>query len=250
MERPKHIVAFIVILLVAPKPAAASWKTEIYQSYIENRMDRWQLIIDRMESEKTEQKDYLSQLVNYQYGYIGWCLGNNKTELAREYLDKAEKNLDLLSKTGMNPSVVHAYESAFYGFKIGLSRIKAPFFGPRSIKHAELAIELDEQNPLGYIQYGNSQFYMPPVFGGSKVEAIKYFEKAEKLMEQDAEDLKNDWNYLSLLTLIAQSYEEIKQYRKAGNYYQKILDIEPEFSWVKNELYPGLLKKLEKENYE
>jgi len=34
--------------------------------------------------------------------------------------------------------------------------------------------------------------------------------------------------------------------RYAKKYYEKILKIEPEFLWVKNELYPQLLKKIKK----
>ncbi len=242
MERQKYFIASFIVVLFAFSPAPDSWKKEIYQAYIGNYMNRWQNIIDKMEQEKVNEKDFLSQLVNYQYGYIGWCIGNDKDDLAREYLDKAEKNLDLLSKQNANPSTIHAYESAFYGFKIGLSRIRAPFYGPRSIRHAEQAIELDANNPLGHIQYGNSQFYMPSVFGGSKKEAISHFQKAEELMEQHPEALKNNWNYLSLLTLIAQSFEEMEQYDKAEDYYRKILKIEPDFSWVKDELYPAFIK--------
>jgi tetratricopeptide (TPR) repeat protein len=244
MERPKHIIISIILILITIAPALASRKTEIYQAYIYNKMERWQNIIDKMEREKISEKDYLSQLVNFQYGYIGYCIGNDKTDLAKEYLDKAEKNLELLSKENANPSVIHAYESAFYGFKIGFNRLRAPFYGPRSIKHAELAIELDKKNPLGYIQYGNSQFYMPSIFGGSKEEAIKYFRIAQELMEQDSEGIRNNWNYLSLLTLIAQSFEEMKQYKNAQDYYEKVLTVEPNFSWVKNELYPSLLEKM------
>lgn len=244
MERPKHIIVSIILLSVTIAPAFASRKTEIYKAYIGNKMDRWQNIIDKMEQEKIYEEDFLAQLVNFQYGYIGYCIGNDKTEMAKEYLEKAEKNLKLLSKEDANPSVIHAYESAFYGFKIGFNRLRAPFYGPRSIKHAELAIELDKKNPLGYIQYGNSQFYMPPIFGGSKKEAIKYFQKAQELMEQDSERIENDWNYLSLLTLIAQSFEEMEQYKQAQDYYEKILNVEPDFLWVKNELYPSFLQKL------
>ena len=244
MERAKHSIVSIILILITISPVFASPKTEIYKAYIGNRMDRWQNIIDKMEQEKVNEKDFLSQLVNYQYGYIGWCIGNNKNEPAKEYLGKAEWNLKLLSKADANPSVIHAYESAFYGFKIGLSRIRAPFYGPRSIKHAQQAIELDKNNPLGYIQYGNSQFYMPAIFGGSKQEAINHFQKAQELMEQDTEGIENDWNYLSLLTLIARSFEEMGQYEQAQEYYEKILNVEPEFSWVKNELYPTFLQKM------
>jgi tetratricopeptide (TPR) repeat protein len=120
--------------------------------------------------------------------------------------------------------------------------MKAPFLGPKSIKHSKLAMEQNPENPMGYIQYGNSQFYMPPVFGGSKQEAINHFKKAELLMENG--NIKNDWNYLSLLALIGQSYSALNDYKNAKMYYEKALKTEPNFLWVKKELMPELLKKM------
>jgi tetratricopeptide (TPR) repeat protein len=97
---------------------------------------------------------------------------------------------------------------------------------------------------MGYIQNGNSQFYMPPVFGGSKTEAVAHFKKAEILMESNKAQLVNDWNYLSLLALIGQSYFAMEDYKNAKIYYEKALNVEPNFLYVKNELLPELIKKL------
>ncbi len=244
MERAKYFMIVILLLISEIAPASGSRKAEIYKAYTGNKMDRWKEIIDQMEQEKATEKDFLAELVNYQYGYIGWCIGMDKTDAAKEYLTMAEQNLGQLERMNAGTSLIHAYQSAFYGFKIGLSRIRAPFYGPRSVKHARQAIEDNSSEPLGYIQYGNSQFYMPAVFGGSKEEAIVYFQKAQELMEQDADKIKNDWNYLSLLTLIAQSFEEIGQYSQAQEYYEKILKFEPRFLWVKDELYPAFQQKI------
>ncbi len=229
--------------MVFPLLLAASEKTRIYQAFIHNRMEDWKAVIDDMESHKTSETARLAKLVNYQYGYIGYCLGVEKDKEARNYLEKAEKNLDMLEDEGYRPSDIHAYKSAFYGYKIGLSPIKAPIFGPKSVKQAELAIEADSTNPMGYIQQGNAQFYMPPIFGGSKTEAIKKFGKALQLMKQNGESVENDWNYLSLLVLIAQSYEEMEKWEQAEKYYMQALAAEPDFKWVKDELLPGLIKK-------
>jgi len=103
---------------------------------------------------------------------------------------------------------------------------------------------MNSKIPFGHVQYGIAYFYMPAMFGGSKTVAIEHFLDALKLMEANQEALSNDWNYLNLLTLIGQSYQEIKEYDKAKLFYQKALDKEPNFLWVKNELMPELLKKM------
>ncbi len=243
MERQKYLLVALVIVSQTNIFAENDWKKRIYKAYIENDMQEWQKTIDSMQDQQDKSQDFLMQLINFQYGYVAWSIGNDKPGLAKKYLALAEKNLDSIQNENYKSSK-SAYQSAFYGFKIGLNKIRAPILGPRSVKSAEQAIEEDDQNPLGYIQYGNSQFYMPAIFGGSKKVAIEYFRKAEKLMAFEQELLKNDWNYLSLLTQIAQSYEQIGELEHAKHYYEKILFIEPEFSWVKDELYPQFINRI------
>lgn len=241
MER--KIGVLIVILVLVPMLLSASFKTRIYQAYISNNMQIWKTVIDEMENCKTKEDSFLSELVNYEYGFIGYCLGINDNQSAEKYLDLAELNLNELEKRGYPATVIGAYRSAFYGYKIGVSPIKAPFIGPKSIKQGEQSIKNDPQHPLGYIQLGNAQFFMPTIFGGSKTQAIAYFQQAEKLMEASPEIWVNEnWNYLNLLTLIGQSYEAIKEYKKAEIYFTKALEHEPNFNWVKNELLPKLEK--------
>ena len=245
MERPKYILCMIVMLSTGFSPVSASWKKQVYDAYINGDMKQWKLLIDEMEKQKILQRNYIIELVNYQYGYTAWSTGKDNTSEARKYLELAESNLDWLSKNSKtDESLVHAYHSAFYGFRIGFSKIMAPVHGPKSVTHAKKAIELDESNPMGYIQYGNSQYYMPAVFGGSKKTAIEYYQKAQGIMEQSPSETEYNWNYLNLLTLIAQAFHETGNVSEAKRYYEKILGIEPAFLWVKNELYPEILKQI------
>jgi len=92
---------------------------------------------------------------------------------------------------------------------------------------------------------GNSEFYLPAAFGGSKKEAIEYFLKAKELIEKDSASLSDDWNYLSLLIVIGQTYTYLKDYVSAQKVYVGILELEPGFLYVKDDLYPKLLKKME-----
>jgi tetratricopeptide (TPR) repeat protein len=246
MERKTGYI--ILMLILVPMFLTASFRSRIYQAYISNTMQDWKAVVDEMETSQANDNEFLAELVNYEYGYIGYCLGIDENKTAEKYLGLAEKNLERLARQGYSPSVIAAYRSAFYGYKIGLSPLKAPFIGPKSVSQAESSIKMDPQNPLGYIQFGNAQFYMPAVFGGSKTEAIKYFQKAEQLMENNPDDWVNEnWNYLSLLTLIGQSYEAMQDYKKAETYYRKALNKEPGFSWVKKELLPKIEKTLKNE---
>lgn len=241
MERVKNILACI-LLIFCFSDLKGDYKSAIYDSYIGNNMVKWRAVIDEMNEERNKSNEFILELINYQYGYIAWCIGEGHHEMGEKYLSIAENNLEYLENISFKLSLVYSYRSAFYGYRIGLNRLRAPFLGPRSVKYAKMAIELDPQNPYGYIQYGNSQFYMPAIFGGSKTLALEYFEKAEKLMEADKEKIKEDWNYLNLLAFIGRVYTETGDFNMAKAYYDKILKIEPSFLWVKNELYPELLK--------
>jgi hypothetical protein len=210
-------------------------------------MELWKNVLDRMESQQNSDESFIAELVNYQYGYIGWCIGNKNFRTAGEYLDKAEKIIEILGKSKKHESLVQAYRSAFYGFRIGIHALKAPFLGPKSVASAKKAVALDQHNPFGHIQYGNCYNYMPAFYGGSKTVAIESYRKAEKLMEQDKGQITGDWNYLNLLSLIGQTYEETGKFDEAKYYYNKILRIEPAFDWVKHGLLPGLVKKMKNE---
>jgi tetratricopeptide (TPR) repeat protein len=223
---------------------ATSYKNKIYDAYISNNMPKWKTIIDEMESLKRTDAAFMLELVNFQYGYIGYCIGSENMVEAGKYLELAVDNLAKLEKKGVELSQISAYKSAFYGYEIGINKLKAPFIGPKSIKYSKLSMEQNPQNPMGYIQYGNSQFYMPPVFGGSKTEAIEHFIKAEKLMEKDKEKIRNDWNYLNLLALIGQSYFAMEDYKNAKIYFEKALNVEPDFLLIKIDLLPKLMTKL------
>ncbi len=247
MERKKYtLILMITFTSMYSLSLSAQYKTAIYDAYINSTMNEWKSTIDKMEQQEKKSDEFLLELINYQYGYIAWCLGNNEKKQAKTYLKLAEDNLENMEKLSSHPSYVSAYKAAFYGYSIGLNKLKAPFVGPKSIDAAKQAMKKNPDNPYGFIQYANAQFYMPPIFGGSKSEALEYYKQAQDIMERDKEQLKKNWNYLSLLTNMAQAYTEIKEYDKADEYYKHILTIEPNFNWVKNELYPNFIKREKK----
>lgn len=243
MERTKYILILLLLICSSAK-AQTDYKTEIYKSFVNNDMPKWKSTIDQMNLQSSKTNDIVLELVNYQYGYIAWCLGNEKDEEAEKYLKLITTNVESLEKQNFKPSYILSYKSALIGFELGLAWYKAPFIGPKSITYAENAIKTDKTNPFGYIQYANSQFYMPETFGGSKPLAIEYYKIAKMIMEKDNYYLSNNWNYLNLLTTIAQAYTAVENYELAKKYYEKIIKLEPNYNWVKKELYPELLKKM------
>lgn len=241
MERTKYLI-LIWIFLSGMVPVAASPASEVYRAYISNDMPAWKRVIDRLALQKINESQDLLDLVNFQYGYIAYSIGERDYATAKKYLTQAEKNLEILEGRNYRLSSVHAYKSAFYGYRIGMNKLSAPILGPKSVSHARQAMKLDQQDPMGFIQAGNAEFYMPAAFGGSKAKALELFLHAKNCMEKNQASIRENWNYLGLLAMIGISYRELKQYRQAKATFEKILETEPRFLWVKNELYPELLK--------
>jgi hypothetical protein len=242
MKAKKIILPFILLLLSAQM--FADNMSEIYSAYISNRMDLWKKTIDGMQATQTKDNEFLLELINYQYGYIGYCLGFDKEKEAQKYLSLAEDNVSILEKKGYKLHILDAYRSAFYFFRISLNKLSAPFNGPKSLNYARKSVENNSDNYFGYVQLGNAYFYMPHAFGGSKKTAFENFDKARKLMESDPVLLKNNWNYLSLLVIIAQSHAYLGENEKAKALYEYILELEPGFLYVKDDLYPKLISKI------
>ncbi len=243
----KKIVLILFLTLILTKIIAqTSDKQIIYKAYIDGKMSVWKTHIDKMQATPKKTNAYRLELVNYQYGYIAWCIGSDKDDEAEVYLNIALDHIEALENQIYQIHILNAYKSAFWGFKIGLAMYKAPFLGPESMEFAELSVKNNPNNYFGYIQLGNIEYYMPSTFGGSKVRALEYYIKAEKIMYANTELTNSNWNYLSLLVTIAQAFEHFKQYETAKLYYEKCLKIEPNFKWVKNQLYPELTKKMSK----
>lgn len=239
----KFPLTFILLGLFAFSIQASN-KDDIYNCYVNNRMPDWKSLIDQLNSKSDKSNELLLELVNYQYGYIGWCLEKGRKDEALDYLKLADENVKRLESVKFELSLVNAYKAAFYGYHIALSKFSAPFIGPKSSDCAKLAVQLDPNQPFGYIQLGNVKFHSPSLMGGSKSEGLVYYLKARTMMEKNGAQIRSDWNYLSLLVMIARAYIATNDLAKAKLMYEEILKFEPGFSWVRDDLYPLLLKKM------
>jgi tetratricopeptide (TPR) repeat protein len=244
MERKKYLLITVVISICSLVFGQSN--KAIYKAYAYGNMNKWKFSMDSVDVDKKKTNKDLLDLVNYQYGYIAWCIGNEKTDEAERYLKKATDNIEKLERQKYNLSMLYSYKAAFIGFEIGMAPYKAPFIGSKSLDYAKKSVSLDPLNPLGYFQLGNIAYYTPKIFGGSKNDAMEHYLKALKLMETNREYILNNWNYLNLLATIIKAYLELNEYEAAKKYCLKTLALEPGFDWVKNNLYPQVLKKMKK----
>jgi hypothetical protein len=214
-------------------------RSDIYQVFINKDTKGWKTVLDRMEKEPVKTNASLLELINYEYGYVGWCLNANNEKEGLIYMRLAEKQLDYLEKIGYKKSSVQAYKSIFMGFRMIVSPIKVPFLGMKCISCSQTAFELDKNNPIAVMQVGNMLYYRPRKFGGSKMAALNFYQKAEKLWESSGATT-GEWNYLNLLALMGMAYRETGLLEKAKAYGDKVRLLEPRFKWLNAYSYPSL----------
>ena len=245
MKRPKCIKYLIVLLLTVQGILVAQEnpRERVYQALIHDRMDEWDKVIVEMSSRKSSLSDKeLGELVNYYYGYSGWLMEEGPKKKAKTYVAEADALIDELLLKHPDESDLYAFKGAFFAYKISLNPIKAPFMGGQSMDNIDRAVELGPERPQAWIERGNALFYMPKAFGGSKEKAVEAYAKAIRYMEEDPESLHNNWMYLNVLMILAQGYEKIDNYKMAKSTYDKLLLVEPRFSYVRDEAYPAFMK--------
>lgn len=240
MERKIHIGLLTVLLLLGISAGASTPQALIYRAYSEGDMALWKRVVDRMDARPEKSSRFMLELVNYQYGYIAWAIGNERTDEARNYIQRADKYLDTLEGRGYRLADVYAYRAALLGFQISITPHRTPMLGPRSMRYARRAVEADPNAYMGHVQLGHIAYFMPAIMGGSKEQAIQHYLNALRRLVGDGEPPENEWNYLNLLITIGQAYQAVENYTMAKRFYLTVLRIVPDFAWVRDDLMPAL----------
>ena len=119
------------------------------------------------------------------------------------------------------------------------------FLGPKSSSLMEKAMKMNSLSPLIWKLYGNAKYHTPDAYGGSVDEAVKAYEKAIDLYEADPAKKQNNWLYLDTMAFLGQAYTRKQQSLKAVAIYEKAIEVEPSFSWIKYSLLPAAKKKVQ-----
>lgn len=224
--------------------AQSTTKKLFYKTYVNREMYKWGDLIRSVETNnppKTIEQKF--ELLNYYYGFTGYLMNRKQHETAQIYISKGQDLIDnILDIAPKNPTA-YSYKGAFYGFQMGLSKYKSVYLGPKCLVEIHKALKIDQNNVQALVDKGNVYFYSPAVLGGDKEDALQLYIRALNLMERNKETDHN-WNYLNLLTTIGIGYTKTAKLNEAKKIYEKILKIEPDFKWVKDDLYPNLIKKM------
>ncbi|MDI6704061.1 MAG: tetratricopeptide repeat protein [bacterium] len=170
---------------------------------------------------------YFLARVHYSLVNLFNCVKGDKKR-AERYLESSLKMCQKSIKLNKRFSDSYRLAGDIYG---RLLEFKNPIlygylYGSKAKRLVEKAIELDSQNPEGYLARGRNYFFAPPAFGGSKHKAIKDFEKAIELCPG---------YYMSYIWL-GEAYFSRGEKEEAKKLFEKALQLEPRSNWVKYEL--------------
>jgi tetratricopeptide (TPR) repeat protein len=161
------------------------------------------------------------------------------------HVDSATEILKSLISDNDSDAEVISLLGTVYGIQVSMDPGLGQSKGAQNIALTSKALGISPNNPRVLLQKGISKYSTPEFFGGSKEEAMDYFKNSISLFENtDEGDSKIDWGYLDALAWLGKSQTQLGDYDAAISTYNKALQNEPNFSWVKNGLLPAVQEKL------
>ncbi len=220
---------------------------------IQSGVDQWKLdtllnargIFERTLS--VREKDYLSHYylayADYRLCVMYFSQKDNKN--AAKYIDEGIDHLERSIELKPNFAESHALLASLYGFKIGLKWYLAMTLGPKSASCFDKAVQIDSLNPRVYLLLGISKYHTPGMFGGGMDKAKSNLLKSAQLYEYTtpADSLLPDWGHEEVYAWLGKICMDEKDYSQAENQFDKALQLNPEYSWVKYELKKELADK-------
>jgi tetratricopeptide (TPR) repeat protein len=187
----------------------------------------------------------------YFVGYAHYSLVNLPSEK-----ESKEQNADagivaLEEAVKLEPAFAdaHALLGSLYGQKAGGGMMAGMKYGQKSAVTMERAITLQPKNPRILMLEGISLFFKPAMWGGDKQKALTNLQRACELAEQGAcaakEATMPDWGHADVFAwkgvMFAKSDEADTDNAKAA--YERALQLQPNYAWVKFVLLPKLTTK-------
>ena len=120
------------------------------------------------------------------------------------------------------------------------------FIGPKAGKAIRKAMELAPDNPRVVLSAAIGDYNTPRMFGGNKESAMQGFQRAAELfaLEKPAEPVEPAWGHSEAYAWLGLAYMDRDEKEPAGAAFEKALEVNPDFGWVKYVLLP----ELEEEN--
>lgn len=177
--------------------------------------------------------------------YLGFALYRQAAVMhddpdLQRLLDAAEAALARSAAIRPLPET-HALLASVYGLRIGANPALGPSLGERSGEQRAIAERLGPGNPRVWLLQGIGAFFTPEAFGGGLERAGEYLDRSLELFEGDAPERPQPrWGRPDAHIWRGRVHEGLGQADQARAEYEAALALEPEYSWVRDVLLPGL----------
>ena len=212
-----------------------------YQGYLTTEKAPWEQAIEKINQDATLDKiEKLHATTEAQTGLLIYAMAHQDEETYDAVADNLEKKLKTIIKENAEDATALAKMAQLNGATMAFQSWKAMYLGPKSEKLVDRALKAESENADAWVQRANSRLFTPTMFGGDIDEAVECFEKAVRYYEVQP-DYAQNWRYLNALAWLGQAYQKVEQPSKAIATYQKALEVEPNFGWVKYKLMPQVI---------
>jgi tetratricopeptide (TPR) repeat protein len=155
---------------------------------------------------------------------------NGDADSASKALDSAIEQLESLTEQNLDDAESWILLAQTYGYKVNLSPMKSVIYGPKSTQALATALDLAPNNPRVHLVKGVQDFNTPAIFGGSKKAAIKSFNKAIELFQQDSA-VDTQWGNAEVYVWRGIAKLDLNDSKAAIADWQTALDLAPNYSW-------------------
>ncbi len=187
---------------------------------------------------------YYTALADYRIANFLLSQGKDHKDQASTHLKGAVEHLKTVTRFDAEAAEAYALLSSVYGRQISLSPIKGILLGPRSSRTFEKAEQLAPDNPRVVLAAAIGDFNTPRMWGGNKEKAMEGFKRAATLFarERPTDPLQPVWGHSETYAWMGIAHLDQDQGALARAAFEKALEIDPNFGWVKYVLLPGLDK--------
>ena len=187
---------------------------------------------------------YYIALADYRIVDLLLAEGDKNKDAASEHLKATVEHLKKATEIDPQSAEAYALLSSAYGRQIGLNPVKTMLLGPRIGKVLRKAMRLAPDNPRVVLSAAISDFNTPKMFGGSKEEGLQGLQRAAELFAQEepTDPIHPVWGHSRTYAWLGIAYQDRGELELARAAFEKALEINPGFGWVKYVLLPELEK--------
>jgi len=254
MKRILLLIAIIVTASVTVKYAQPvnalieQVKKHLYHADVVFEIDSYMKAHGLLERALVSEED--NYFANYFLAYTDYKIAvyfrqKEDTDQFQKYIDSSEKILKGLIKENDHDVEALSLLGTLYGIQVSVNSELGPTLGQQNVALTSKALSLAPDNPRVLLQKGLSKLNTPEFYGGSKTDALKYFKQSVELFETTGQnDNDINWGYLDAMAWLGITQTKLKDFQSAIKTFNKALEVEPDFAWIKYELLPKAEEKL------